>query len=406
MNCAELKEDIRRLKRVSSILTPDGDLASVKTCIQDAQELEDEILEKYLDDFAEKNQLGWTMEYANIFEVETMEWTGNIPRKISIETMVPLPGNAVLVGGTSGALRILKRQDDENDKWAVERLNEKYLAGRTVHSACVLADGTIVTCNGDGEIDLFQKGEDGKWVFGESNYFPTAKVARRLENGEVAVGKRSGRITILMIEGGELVYDDYTSDARIGVRDVEVADICSMSEGDFVVGFKDGIVTTFNMPEGEWVPEYSFRAFRGDKNENINSMVKVSEDEFLVGGNKGGLEVFNRGGAFDQPWHSQMIEHGDGENVGISAMARLDGRAVVVGKTNGELVIYRKDADGSWRLDEVVSHNACTNRIAVTDDGSIASGDGAGFVEVCSPGVRNLEGLKRHLKEIAEKGRD
>ena len=203
MDCKKLKTDIDKLKSLHDSLriqldemneTVQGDKAEIKRVQKQASELEDQLLEEYLDDFAEKNPELFTRWELNGRIEGFVDADGDVAIIKSISAM---PDGGMLVGGIGGALYELRKGED--GKWKLgERIGGfKDIDGSEVNifSISAMPDGGMLVGGTYGALYEYRQGEDGKWKLGE-----------RIEGFEDANGYEADVCSIsVMPDGGMLV---------------------------------------------------------------------------------------------------------------------------------------------------------------------------------------------------------
>ncbi|MBO7664842.1 hypothetical protein J6S46_03240, partial [Candidatus Saccharibacteria bacterium] len=174
MNCQELREDIEKLTALKEDFAArfeDGyesgiGKIAIDEAFKTAAELSDELLEKYLQDFAEKNPElsgGWRMsERIEGF----VDMDGDI---VYVGNIAALPDGSALVGGNYGSLYHATKGPD--GKFSLgERIKGFNGARGGIVSVCaiaVLPDGSAFLGGGNGVLYYATKGPDGKFRLGE-----------------------------------------------------------------------------------------------------------------------------------------------------------------------------------------------------------------------------------------------
>ena len=260
MDCKKLKTDIDKLKSLHDSLriqldemneTMQGDKTGIKKVQKQASELEDQLLEKYLGDFAEKNPELFTRWKLNGRIEGFVDADGDATIIKSISAM---PDGGMLVGGIGGALYELRKGED--GKWRLgERIEgfKDIIDGSEVNifSISAMPDGGMLVGGTYGALYEYRQGEDGKWKLGE-----------RIEGFEDKSGDVAYVESIFaMPDGGMLVGGTYGAlyeyrqgedgkwklGERIeGFEDANgyEADVCSISvmpDGGMLVGGTDAL---------------------------------------------------------------------------------------------------------------------------------------------------------------------
>ena len=161
MDCTKIQSDIEKLESLrdslSSSLSAINETGkgriNAKANQKQAQALEDELLQNYLQDFAEKNPdlLSWQLG-------EKIEgFDGHI------ESIALLPDGGALVGGEDGELRVCSRDPDGN--WKLSEEIEGF--DSYINSIAPLSDGGALVGGGYSELRVCSRDPDGNWKLSE-----------------------------------------------------------------------------------------------------------------------------------------------------------------------------------------------------------------------------------------------
>lgn len=377
MNCQELRTDIEKLTGLRNDLAAKLDILNgtgkgvleIRDIKSEVPSTQDEILGKYLNDFAERNP--------EFFEIKVgKKIAGSIDemgRDCGIRAVFPLPGNGALVGGDFGALHVCKR-------------------------------------NKDGGWELSEK-IDGIYRDGLTGEFATIKSILALPDGNLIID-RAGTFYSCKTTSGkwELQKEHHSYDLR---TDFSTANIIALPDGGLLVGGEYGSLHCFYKDEdkdGEWIPEEKiigeFTDAEGYGGATIHAMAVMADGSILIGGANGALQCCQKN--TDGIW--EIGENIDGfGDWGVSADIRViaalpDGRALV-GGVGGALYCCQKDEfTDEWELGKNINDFITSdfNSIAVLPDGSVLIGDehgGLNYLQETADGNWKLKSIQTELDD-------
>ncbi len=194
MNCQELKEDINKLHELHDSLSASYKKMNetgvgnreTQRINRKVTELEDKLLKKYLDDFAEKNPEMFPPKFGEKIEGFNHD----------INTLTKLSDDMVFVGGERGEARILRKKDGE---WKFDDEIEGF--DKRIWTLTKLSDDMVFVGGERGEARILRK-KDGEWEFDDEieGFNKWIYTSTKLSDDMVFVGGKSGEARILKQE--------------------------------------------------------------------------------------------------------------------------------------------------------------------------------------------------------------
>ncbi len=175
MNCQELSQDIKRLKSLRNSLKEKVDSATetgfgriaVESVKEDITSAADQILEKYVNDFYEKNPELLHVTLGK--RIDGFADANGNPAWVS--SIAPIPGtDNLLIGGILGALYEYQKQQDGSYKLGKRIDGFKHASGNTTSIYSIVhIPGTdnLLIGGADGALYEYQKQQDGSYKLGK-----------------------------------------------------------------------------------------------------------------------------------------------------------------------------------------------------------------------------------------------
>jgi hypothetical protein len=267
MNCKELNQDIKRLKSLRDLLKKKVDAATetglgriaIELAKDNATSATDQVLEKYMDDFCEKNPGLRLITFEKRIE-GFVNVNGNPAWAYSIS---PIPGtDNLLIGGNNGALCEYQKQPDGSYRLG-ERIDgfvDAYGKPANASSVSPIPGTDNLLIGGEkGALYEYQKQLDGSYRLGE-----------RIDGFVDANGKPTWAYSISPIPG--------TDNLLIGGNDGALYEYQKQPDGSYRLGERiDGFV------DANGKPTWAFPI----------SLIPGT-DNLLIGGNNGALYEYQK----------------------------------------------------------------------------------------------------------------
>ncbi len=328
MNCKELNQDIKRLKSLRDLLKKKVDAATetglgriaIELAKDNATSATDQVLEKYMDDFCEKNPGLRLITFEKRIE-GFVNVNGNPAWAYSIS---PIPGtDNLLIGGDEGTLYEYQKQLDGSYQLGkrIEGFVNTNGYPAWAHSISPIpgTDNLLIVGN-NGELYEYQKQPDGSYRLGE-----------RIDGFVNAKGKPAWANSISPIPG--------TDNLLVGGNDGALCEYQKQPDGSYRLGKRiNGFVAANGRPT------------------RANSVSPIpGTDNLLIGGNNGALCEYQKqpDGSYRLGERIDGFVDAYGKPANASSVSPIPGTDnLLIGGEKGALYEYQKQLDGSYRLGE------------------------------------------------------
>ena len=338
MDCTKLKANIERMRTAretfDSIATPVIETGlgrrKCEKALRQISEIEDDILQAYLEDFAEHNE-GLSSSFSIGENIRGFGYLG-------ICSAIKLSDDEVLVCGEVGETRILRRENGEfvyGEK--IEGFGHVGLAARDITTATKLSDDEVLVCGESGETYILHK-ENGEYVYGDPiegvSEHHDIKFTLKLSDDEVLVCGEE--IRILRRENGEWKY----ANEEIGdLWGNTMYTALKLSDDEVLVCGGNGETRILRKEDGQY--SYGERIW-GFNYDPYDTAIRLSDDDVLIA-SRGSTSILQKGEG-GQWRYVDLVE--DGFSDGIYAATKIsDGEALVFGGHEdrfGVKIIHKK----------------------------------------------------------------
>ena len=430
MNCDILREDINKLKTLrdqfeqkanTATETGTGKIETI-SIQKEAEQESDQLLEKYLDDFFDKNPdlLQFTLgKRIEGFESEDGQ-------KAGVLSMAPLPNGNILIGGSSGALYECQKQLDGFYKLCSRIPTME--TDTSISSIAPLPNGDMLIGSGFGLIYEYQHQPDGSYKLKSQGHSGIIiNTIAPLPNGNMLVGGGEGDSAIY-----EYPTDNYQLLTHQEGDNVNIKTIAPLANGNMLIGGSigtDGVLYEYQEQSDGYYYVSDAIATITDKwggNLGISAIAPLPNGNMLIGCLNGALYEYQQRQNGSYELSGQITGFKDGSytspnssapnsshinarpKTSINTIAPLpNGNLLIGGRIgeNGALCEYQKQPDGSYEVGSNLLDPGFypIQSISSLPNGNILVGGAFGELLEFSKSSKSLEILKQSLDKIINK---
>ena len=248
MNCQELQKDIQDLKktraafaeRVENVLTTGKDSTAFRKLRSEAEKLENSILEKYVEDFAEHNPECTPYGVGDLHEAAI----AGVTCACALKDKYLLLGGSGILG--SERLELLEIQDDLSLKPADIELPE--IEGhRGIYGMTAIDENTVIFDSNAGTITFLSLTDDNNWEVSNIKIdgFNLTAASTALQDGRILVENTAGQCCIVTRhDDGSITHSEITQKMRPSIA----AQLIQLNNETSISRHKDGQICIIRHP--------------------------------------------------------------------------------------------------------------------------------------------------------------